>query len=118
MRSEIPIPNLSILASEGGELSPMFANAQLDGLFNLPAAQVARPAPSSRLDTVYTALPDEFSDVIRALSRQITAQATTDFEQGLVLEEFFRTERRFCLRRRRRRSGHSALDLEEWLLDP
>jgi transglutaminase-like putative cysteine protease len=117
VRSQIPIPNLSILASDGDELSPMFQNAQTEGLFNLPATQVARPAPSSRLRTVYTALPEEFSDVIRGLSRQITAQATTDFEKGLVLEEFFRHNGGFTYDASAS-SGHSLLDLEEWLLDP
>lgn len=117
VRSEIPVPSLSILASEGGELSPMFANAQQEGLFNLPAAQVARPAPSSRLATTYATLPDEFSEVIPALSRQITDQAVTDFEKGLVLEEFFRTKGAFVYDASAS-SGHSVLDLEEWLLDP
>ena len=115
--SQIPIPNLSILASEDGELSPMFENAQEQGFFNLPASDAAQPAPSSRLQTIYTALPEDFSDVIRGLSRQITEQATTDFEQGLVLEEFFRTTGSFVYNASVS-TGHSALDLEDWLLDP
>ena len=115
--SQIPIPNFSILASDGDELSPMFENAQAEGLFTLPALQVAKPALSSRLDSVYTQLPDDFSDVIGGLARQITAETTTDFEAGLVLEEFFRSNGSFVYDASAS-SGHSALDLEEWLLDP
>lgn len=115
--SQIPIPNFSILASDGNELSPMFQNAQAEGLFNLPAIQVAKPEPSSRLNSVYTQLPDDFSDVIRGLARQITAETSTNFEQGLVLEEFFRSNGAFVYDASAS-SGHSVLDLEEWLLNP
>lgn len=115
--SEIPVVNLAVLATEGETLSPMFQNAQEQGLFNLSPVQGATQEASARLTSLYTDLPEDFSDVIRALARQVTAQAGTAFEQGLVLEEFFRNNGQFVYDLQAS-TGHSALDLEEWMLDP
>ncbi|HEX2420399.1 MAG TPA: DUF3488 and transglutaminase-like domain-containing protein [Acidimicrobiia bacterium] len=116
--SEIPVPNLAALATDGDSLSPMFANAQEQGFFNLPPVEARSPEPPSRrLTSLYTELPDDLSDVIRALARQVTERARTDFERGLILEEFFRTTGEFVYDLEAS-TGHSALQLEEWMLDP
>jgi transglutaminase-like putative cysteine protease len=115
--SEIPVPNLAVLATDGDALSPLFQNAQDEGFFNLPPVET-RPSPASaRLSALYTALPDDFPDVIGALARQVTARAGTDFERGLLLEEFFRNTGNFIYDLEAS-TGHSALQLEEWMLDP
>ncbi|MGH8958266.1 MAG: DUF4129 domain-containing transglutaminase family protein, partial [Acidimicrobiia bacterium] len=115
--SEIPVPNLAVLATEGDALSPMFQNAQEQGLFNLLPVEISSNPPSPRLTSLYTDLPDDFSDVLRALARQITAQTSTTFEKGLVLEEFFRNTGGF-VHDATVSTGHTTLDLEEWILEP
>ncbi len=115
--SEMPVPNLAVLATVGDSLSPMFQNAQEEGFFNLPPAASPSEPPSPRLTSLYTDLPDDFSDVTRALARQVTVRAGTDFERGLVLEEFFRNTGQFSYDLEVS-TGHSALELEEWMLDP
>lgn len=115
--SEIPVPNLAVLATEDESLSPMFQNAQDQGLFNLSPVESASDRPSARLTNLYTDLPEDFSDVLRALARQITAQASTPFERGLVLEEFFRSTGGF-VHDATVSTGHTTLNLEEWILEP
>ncbi|HJR87227.1 MAG TPA: DUF3488 and transglutaminase-like domain-containing protein [Acidimicrobiia bacterium] len=115
--SEIPVPNLSVLATEDEALSPMFQNAQDEGLFNLSPVESPSDPPSPRLTSLYTDLPEDFSDVLRALARQITAQASTAFERGLILEEFFRNTGGF-VHDPTVTTGHTTLNLEEWILDP
>ena len=115
--SEIPVPNLAVLATEGDSLSPMFENAQEQGFFNLPPVEGPSEPASPRLTSMYTELPDDLSDVIRALARQVTERAGTDFERALVLEEFFRNTGEFVYDLEAS-TGHSALQLEDWMLDP
>ncbi|MGQ0849076.1 MAG: transglutaminase family protein [Actinomycetota bacterium] len=115
--SEIPQPDWATLASSGGELSPVFSRAQDAGLFSLsPVGSPAPPVPE-RVRDIYTELPEDFSDPVRTLTRLVTNSASTPFERGLVLEEFFRSIGGFVYDATVS-TGHTTLDLDRWLLDP
>jgi transglutaminase-like putative cysteine protease len=114
--SDLPIPDLSVLASSGGALSPIFENAQADGVFPVAPSQVQEPLASSQIRKVYTELPDEFPEGVQVLARQVTAQTSTTFERAMVLENFFRTTGGFVYDASAS-TGHSTLDLVSWLTD-
>lgn len=115
--SDIPVPDISVLASSGGALSPIFANAQAAGQFPVAPSEALAQLPSSRVREIYTKLPDDFSDDIRALANLVAEPGSTAFERGLLLEAFFRSTGEFIYDSTAS-TGHSELDLAAWLLDP
>jgi len=114
--SNIPMIDLSVLASSGGTLSPIFESAQAAGAFPVAPSSALVPLASARVREVYTVLPDEFPDEVEDLARLVTAQASTGFERALVLENFFRNNGGFVYDVSAS-TGHSALDLLSWLTD-
>ena len=115
--SDLPQPDVGALASTGGVLSPIFANAQAAGQFALAPAGGENRAIPGRVRELYTALPEEFPTEVREVAAAVAAQASTDFERGFLLENFFRSAGGFVYDVDVS-TGHSTLDLTAWLLDP
>jgi hypothetical protein len=117
LTSEIPQPDLAALASPNGTLSPIFASAVDAGAIDLrPADRRAGPAPSRVLD-LYLDLPDRMPDEIRKLASEVTAGASTGFERAVLLEAFFRSSGLFRYDATIS-TGHTSLDLADWLTAP
>ncbi|MEX0668104.1 MAG: DUF3488 and transglutaminase-like domain-containing protein, partial [Acidimicrobiia bacterium] len=114
--SDIPLIDLSVLASTGGALSPIFENARAAGAFSVEPSSTQVPLAPSRVREFYTELPDEFPEEVQDLARQVTAQTSTAFERAMVLEHFFRESGGFVYDASAS-TGHSSLDLVSWLTD-
>lgn len=117
--SDVPQPNLAVLASDRDSLSPMFAQAARDGLFSIRS----EPGPPARtfeawedlLDT--SALEDDDEAILTEMARGLTAAASTNFERAILLEDFFRDPDLFTYNTQAA-AGSSAESLVEWLLVP
>jgi hypothetical protein len=107
--SDIPSMDLSIVASSGGALSPIFENARAAGEFPVEPSNTQAPLPSERVRDFYTELPDDFPEEVQELARGITAQTSTAFERASVLEYFVYDASAS--------TGSSSLDLVSWLTD-
>jgi transglutaminase-like putative cysteine protease len=114
--SDIPSMDLSVVASSGGALSPIFENARAAGEFPVEPSSVQAPLPSSRVRDFYTELPDDFPEEVQELAREITAQTSTAFERASVLELYFRETGGFVYDASAS-TGSSSLDLTAWLTD-
>ena len=114
--SDIPMLDLSVLASSRGELSPIFENARAADAFAVAPSNRQVPAVPAGILEQYTKLPDEFPEELQDLARQVTAQTSTAFERALVLEQFFRTSGGFVYDASTS-TGHSSLDLLSWLTE-
>lgn len=114
--ANVPQPDLAQLASVGGELSPIFREASDRGDF---AADPRPPVFTPRPDDIdrYLELPDGVPLDVRKLTREVTADGVTRFEDALLLESWFRDTGEFTYSVDVS-TGHSTLDLGEWLLDP
>jgi transglutaminase-like putative cysteine protease len=116
INAEIPQPELAALASVDGALSGTFAAAVAAGELDLePAPGTATERPES-LDA-YTELP-EIDEALGELARSVTAGATTPFERAVLLETFLRDPALGFTYSTQVDTGHSALDLTEWLTEP
>lgn len=114
-QADVPQPDLAALASTGGALSPIFqqaARAEVSALTPTPSGDTSLPDRA-----LYTRLPSTTPAGITELSRQITRGASTPFERAVLLEAFFRDSELFTYSTEVS-TGHSALDLEEWLTEP
>jgi transglutaminase-like putative cysteine protease len=115
-QSNVPQPDIAQLASLGGDLSPIFEEAAGEGVFNAPARPpVFLDRPTDIED--YLELPEDTDVAVRNLARDITADGTTRFEKALILESWLRDPREFTYSSEVS-TGHSSLDLADWLLDP
>jgi transglutaminase-like putative cysteine protease len=114
--SDIPSMDLPVVASSGGSLSPIFANARAAGEFPVEPSSVQAPLPSTRVRDFYTELPDDFPPEVQELARQVTAQTSTAFERASVLELYFRETGGFTYDASAS-TGSSSLDLTAWLTD-
>jgi transglutaminase-like putative cysteine protease len=115
--SDLPQPDLSMLASLGGELSPIFAQAASEGAVSLRPSEVRPPLPPSRVRETYTDLPDDLPQEVQDLAAAVTDRAATSFERALLLEAFFRSSTAFEYDAGAS-TGHSTLNLAAWLTDP
>lgn len=113
VESNVPTLNVAALASENGELSPLFARAASAGLYDgAPGTGSLASTPLSIVP--YLDLPDDTDPLIAELAASVTAEATTPFEQALLLEDFLRGfDYDIDVT-----SGHSSLELAAWLTDP
>ena len=116
--SQVPQLALGVLASNNGRLSPMFAQAARDGLFTpafeSPPGNRNFEAREDLLDT--SALDDEDERLLEGLAQFITANATTNFERAVLLEDFFRDSEIFTYNAQVA-LGHSAQSIVGWLLE-
>lgn len=110
--------DLGALATDSsGELSPIFAEAQQAGAFP------HQPQPASGdLTTLpererYLQLPLDTPSALGGLARQVTAGASTDFEEAWMLQSWFRDEGNFTYSIEVS-TGHDSLVLNDWLNDP
>ncbi|HVR34169.1 MAG TPA: transglutaminaseTgpA domain-containing protein [Acidimicrobiia bacterium] len=115
IEANVPIPDLNYLASTGGILSPIFAEAAEAGVF--PGAPQS-PRFLDRPDDItdYLELPDDTPVEVRNLARTVTVEGTTTFEKALILEAWLRDPRNFQYSTDVD-TGHTSLDLADWLLD-
>jgi hypothetical protein len=115
--SDLPVPDYAAMASTRGQLSPIFAAAVAEGAIDLQPAQGSNPIAPSRVREQYLSLPEDLPADIRQLARAVTENASTAFERAFLLETFFRDSGLFTYDAEIS-SGHSALDLAEWLNEP
>ncbi len=116
--SQVPNPNLGVLASNNGALSPLFAQAARDGAFEPRTEQ----APDNRtfeareelLDT--SELDPEDARVLEGFARLLTENAETNFERAVIMESFFRDPDNFTYNTQVA-AGSSATNIVDWLLD-
>ena len=116
IEANVPLPDINYLASTGGTLSPIFAEAADAGVFDGAAASpqfLDRPEDISD----YLELPEDTPDEVRTLARTVTNEGTTTFEKALILEAWLSDRGTFTYDTDVD-TGHSSLDLAEWLLDP
>jgi transglutaminase-like putative cysteine protease len=117
IQAALPDPDIAALASRNGQLTPLFEQAVEGQATNLIASN--RPLDRTPLtDRVrYVELPPRLPAGIRNLAREVAKGGSTPFEDALLLEAFFRDSRLFVYSPDVS-SGHSSLDLEDWLTDP
>lgn len=113
--SRIPEPDLAVLvANEEGVLSPMF-EAATETSDNVPEPvlmDIIRPNPPN--PALYLALPENLDPGIETLALRQTAGLETDFERGIALEAWFRSNA--FTYTTDIPAGHGATDLADWLL--
>lgn len=110
VESDVPTLDLAALASDRGELSPLFESAAAEGLIDiLPSQDVPTTRPAA-IES-YLRLPAGISPAVAELTAEVTADAATPFEQALLIEDFLRGFRYST----QVDTGHSSLDLAEWL---
>ncbi len=114
--SRVPVPDLASLATDDGQLSPIFARAVEDGVIRLAPTAGAPPTVPARSLERYTELPDNLGPEIAALAATETQFGSTPFEKVLLLESFFRF--RNFVYDATASTGHTSLDLTEWLTVP
>jgi transglutaminase-like putative cysteine protease len=116
IEANVPLPDINYLASTGGILSPIFAEAADAGVFGGSATS---PQFLDRPDDIsdYLELPDDTANEVRTLARTVTSEGTTTFEKALILEAWLSDRGTFTYDTDVD-TGHSSLDLAEWLLDP
>ncbi len=115
--SDVPNPTLGELATVDGSLSPIFQEAATAGVFSERAQPVpASPVPPAVLQTMRR-LPDELDPRIAEAAQQLTAGASTPFEEASLLEGFFRDSGAFTYSTEIS-PGHSARNLADWLFSP
>ena len=109
--------DMGVLATvKAGELSPIFANAVEAGEIDLePSDTIPEPLEPSDLD-FYTRLPDNLPNDLIGQALLRTRGATTDFERAVMLETWFRSED--FTYDATVSTGHSSLNLADWLTDP
>lgn len=116
LEANIPLPDIEYLASNGGEFSPIFAEAATAGVFGgEPQSFRSLGRPDNIAD--FLDLPPELPTEIRTLARTVTEEGSTSFEKALILEAWLRDARNFTYDLDVD-TGHTSLDLADWLLDP
>ena len=117
IRSTVPADTFASLASQNGELSPMFSLASDEGQF---VGQADTSSPSrlrpENIDT-FLEYPDDMDVRITQKAQEIVQNGTTDFERSLLLEQFYRDSGEFIYSVEID-AGHSATDLADWLFEP
>ncbi len=115
-QADVPIPDIGELATDGTRLSPIFEAAVADGAMDLT---VSPTGVEPRPDTVerFVDLPDDVREDVLGIAERITENAATPFEEALLLESFFRDPDQFEYSTEVS-TGHSSLDLVDWIIDP
>ncbi len=79
-----------------GGLEPGF-KYQVTSADNDPSPDALRQATANGADPVYYTLPDSVPNELRALAQQVTAQATTPYDQARTLQDWFRANFKYSL---------------------
>ncbi|HJR93766.1 MAG TPA: DUF3488 and transglutaminase-like domain-containing protein [Acidimicrobiia bacterium] len=117
VESEVPSLDVAALASEEGELTPLFEAAVAEGRLDVAAGEsIASMRPA--IITEYILLPPNMDPAIGRLAREKTAGASSPFEQAVLLEDFFLEQAEGFEYETQVSTGHSALDLAAWLTVP
>lgn len=115
-QADVPQPNVAALASVNGALTPLFQEAVDREVSDLGAwSESNRWELADR--SFFLRLPDRLPKGIGDLAGELTQTASTDFERAVILEAFFRDSELFTYSTDVS-TGHSSLDLEDWLIDP
>jgi transglutaminase-like putative cysteine protease len=118
VRSDVPRPDINVLATDDGKLSPIFATAADRAVFD---GQVRTTPDVSRPEDLedFLELPNDLDVRLLALARDETLDATGGFETALFLERFLRnTGPGGFTYSVDIEPGHSAENLADWLTDP
>ncbi len=116
--ASLPRPDIGVLATFDGSLSPMFAGAADVGLFDQGPATAESLQFEDRDDYLdLSSLSSEDRSVLREFAKEITATGATQFERGLLLESFLRDPSVFTYDVNIE-PGHSASSIKDWLLTP
>ncbi len=116
--ASLPQPDIGVLATSDGSLSPMFAGAAAAGLFAAGPGSAESLQFDDRDDFLdLSSLSSEDRSILREFAREITATGTTQFERGLLLESFLRDTSIFTYDVNIS-PGSSAQRLVDWLLSP
>lgn len=105
----------ALATDEDGELSQIFANASAAGQFTAEPQLVNRSRQRPDEIERFTRLPDDLPTDLRIIAFEQTRGATTDFEKAWMLEHWFQNEFDYSTDVT---TGHSSLNLADWLADP
>ncbi len=92
-----------------GGLEPGFTY-QVTSADNDPSPDALRQATANGADPVYYTLPDSVPNELRALAQQVTAQATTPYDQARILQDWFRTNFKYSLTVQRGESNNAMIN--------
>lgn len=108
--------DIGALATDSeGELTPIFANAAEAGQFTAESQLLDRPRQTPDEMERFTRLPEDLPTDLRIIAREQTRGATTDFEKAWMLEHWFQNDFEYSTDVT---TGHSSLNLADWLADP
>ncbi|MFP3913889.1 MAG: DUF3488 and DUF4129 domain-containing transglutaminase family protein [Actinomycetota bacterium] len=113
VRSQVPRLDVDRLASQEGELTPLFAQAAESGDISVSPRE-GSPAPRPAGIEEFLDLPGGLDPAVAELASEITSGAGSSFEAALLLEDFLRGFDYSTAVS----TGHSSLDLAAWLTDP
>jgi transglutaminase-like putative cysteine protease len=108
----VPTPDVNVLASAGGTLTPIFQEAADERVFDghaVPTPAINHPASLS--DDLE--LP-KLDPIIRTKALELTADGSSAFEKALLLEAWFRDPTNFTYSLDID-PGHSSTDLADWM---
>ncbi|MDH5373026.1 MAG: DUF3488 and transglutaminase-like domain-containing protein [Acidimicrobiia bacterium] len=119
VRSEVPQPDINVLATTDGRLSPIFDTATDNGAFTgQPSVPPIVTDPEDLED--FLDLPNDLDVRLLAVARDATREGAGSFEKALLLERFLRNTvgpEKFTYSLDIE-PGHSAENLADWLTDP
>ena len=104
-----------LATSESGELSPIFDNAAQAGEIDVEPAELDSDSGEPADLDFYIRLPDNLPNDLIGQALLRTRGATTDFERAVMLEAWFRSDD--FTYDATVSTGHSSLNLTDWLAD-
>ncbi len=110
--SEIPVVDIAALATSDGSLTGIFQEAVNRGALNIKPKSKTEIPRADVLDE-YTDLP-RLDRAVAAEAVRVTAGAESAAERALLLEQYLRTFQYDATVS----TGHTALELADWLTDP
>lgn len=118
LTASVPDPDLGVLATDEGTLSPIFSSAAGVDLFEESPAIAPRIQFEGRENLLdLSALSSDDRTILREFAREIVALGSTQFEQALLMEAFLRDTNVFTYDAAID-PGHSAQSIVDWLLEP
>jgi len=107
----------ALATMDNGRLSPIFAGAAEDGLFDADPGETPGSILQPEDIEFYTRLPEDNSGSIGGIARARTRGAVTNYERAFLLQSWFRDSGNFEYSLDVT-TGSGALVLEEWLGNP
>lgn len=92
---------------EAGDLFTVVSSSPAVDKDLLRSSSVSNPP-----DSIFTELPDDLPDVVEQLAREVTADATTPYDQAYALQQWFRNQFEYSLEVQ---AGHGSNAIESFL---